>query len=337
MITSFASFALLLASHAAQDLDEHEEPCEIEAPSLAYRVEPFVDLYFTLQRLAVSYEETPAVEGLDVAVELARELGVELNGAFDSYALAAVVGCENAEQAVRAFAKLPVTVPTRERPEVPLRARASELARALARAEPAFRSELWPAHEGEITQARARIEGEFDKHFPRCIELAARELGFPSMPQRIPIFLVHDMAAPRSLTQHDSDGRAVVFVAVSNRDGSQLYDAILHEALVAADMTSRGSVLDRLREKLERAGIGRERREWHALPRVLLQVEAGEIVRRIVEPTHRHRADAEGLYAAGGRSSLLAWRIWLEHLDGKLEVEAALDAIVREVAGPEKR
>ncbi|MFN0243505.1 MAG: hypothetical protein ACKVWV_11490 [Planctomycetota bacterium] len=337
MIASIASVALVLASHAPQDLDEHEAPCEIEAPSLAYRVEPFVDLYFTVQRRAASYEETPAVEGLDAAVELARALGVELHGAFDTYALAAVVGCENGEQAARAFAKLPETVATRARSEVPLRAPAVEFARALARAEPAFRSELWPAHADEIAQARARIEGEFDQHFPRCIELAARELGFPSMPQRITLFLVHDSPAPRSLTQRDADGRGVSFVAVSNRDGSQLYDAILHEALVAADVTSRGSVLDRLRERLERAGFGRERREWHELPRVLLHVEAGEIVRRIVEPTHRHRADAEGLYAAGGRSSLVAWRIWLEHLDGKLEVEAALDAIVREVVGPDQR
>lgn len=338
VIATAVALALAAAVGAAQDLDEHEEPCAIVTPTLAYRVEPFVDLFFMVRRLAANEESAPEIEGLDAAVAAARALQENLASSLDWGVIEGLLGdCDSGEKAVRRFAALPETFSTRARKDFALRAPALELARALAAAEPAFRAELWPAHEGDIAQARARIEGELGPRQARCLEAVTRDLAFVSTPLQIPVFLVHDGPWPGAVTQRDDGDRGICFVSVRIADGTQLFEAILHETLHALDLAGRGDTLDRLRQKLEQAGIARGSSELRDVPHALMFVEAGETIRRIVEPAHLHYGDSSGVYARLGPSALQVRRIWTEHLDGKVDREAALDAIVRAASPPVKR
>ena len=131
--------------------------------------------------------------------------------------------------------------------------------------------------------------------------------------------------------QGEEGAGCYVHVRASFGSASQLVETILHEATHALDVAGESDVLDQLRERLERAGIDRTDRLWRDVPHALIFVEAGEVVRRVVDPEHVHYGEAAGAYARIGEAGAVVRRVWTAHLDGEIELESALERIVAEV------
>jgi hypothetical protein len=88
------------------------------------------------------------------------------------------------------------------------------------------------------------------------------------------------------------------------------------------------SVLDRLRARLEKAGFTRRDREWRDVPHTLMFVQAGETIRRIVDPKHEHYGVTAKYYDKVRAIADVELAAWTAYLDGKTTREAALEKIL---------
>src|SRR6266571_4949810 len=73
------------------------------------RTKPFIDLYFYIYKLASSDEKLPPIEGLEPAIEAARQVPM-YQPLIDLW----LFSCENAPDAERVFSQLPETFKTRQ-------------------------------------------------------------------------------------------------------------------------------------------------------------------------------------------------------------------------------
>jgi hypothetical protein len=87
-------------------------------------------------------------------------------------------------------------------------------------------------------------------------------------------------------------------------------------------------VLPILRRKLIAAGIPQADRLFRDVPHTLMFVQAGETIRRVVDPAHKHYGDVYGYYAKVPRATEAVRPAWEAHLRGELAQDAALDRIV---------
>ena len=94
------------------------------------------------------------------------------------------------------------------------------------------------------------------------------------------------------------------------------------------------SVLDVLRARLEKAGLTRRDREWRDVPHTLMFVQAGETIRRIVDPKHEHYGVVAKYYDKVRAIADVELETWTAYLDGKTTRGEAIDRFVSEFSTP---
>lgn len=302
------------------------------AARLDLRSSPFVDLHFWVRHLAAEPGGTAPTQPILDAVAVAAELDRDLGGPLAWGPIEGLFGdCRNSADALAVLEKLPETFELRSGRKVELRQRARRLVESLAAAEPGFLETVWPEHRRAIDAARKRIEAGFAPRAEACLAYVAESLGLSASDLAIPVHLVFEIPSPGAVTQRDDDGHGVCFVAIQGVEGTQLFEVILHEATHALDIaTKEGSVLDELRSRLEKAGFTNRDRMSRDVPHTLMFVQAGETIRRKVDPKHEHYGVAAGYYDKVRAVADVELPAWIDHLDGKSTRE---EAIARIVAG----
>jgi len=325
-----AALALLAGLASAQTL------APAAATRLDFRESPVVDLFYLSRALAAdaTAEVPPALAG---AAKAAHELNGALGGSFLAWGPVAglLPGCESASDVTRAFAGVPETFEVRPGTSVKLREHALALAGAMEAAEPTYLAEIWPAHRKEVAGARARLAEGFEPKEAACIAFHLERLGMKDPGLAIPVYLTVRAPFPGAVTHRGVGGRGVCFVSVRDAEGSQLFETVLHEATHALDVALPGaSVLEDLRGRLEKAGLGPRDPVLRDLPHTLMFVQAAESIRRTVDPEHEDYGDVSDYYERAGPLAEAVRGLWRDHLEGKLTREEALDALVEAAVPP---
>lgn len=320
----------------APQIDEAQPAAARPPTRLDLRVDPLVDLYQQVRAWAASREPEgipPAVlasPDFKEAVEAARAVSAQLGrsplafGVLDRQ----LEGLESFEDLIGDFEALDGPVRVLGGAEVDIREEAVRFARALAAAEEAFLTDFWPEHEALIEAARSELEQTLVPKQAECLEFMLASLGLEDPGDVVPVYLVRSAAAPGAYTYRRQDGGGLCFVSV-DPGGGLLSETILHEATHAIDLLSRdGGVLNTLRARLLEAVPDRRDPIHRDLPHLLMFIQAGETVRRLIDPEHVHYGEARQLYSRQAHLSDVALPVWKEHLDGRLTREEALDRLL---------
>ncbi len=97
------------------------------------------------------------------------------------------------------------------------------------------------------------------------------------------------------------------------------------------------SVLDLLRARLEKIGLTRRDPDWRNVPHTLMFVQAGETIRRIVDPKHEHYGVTSKYYDKVRAIADVELAAWTAYLDGKTSRDAALEKILASVRDAKKQ
>ena len=301
------------------------------------RVEP-VAVFLNAVRAAAA---SSAGEGASLPAEYEAALAParRLNEGFGRNTLAwgvidrQVEGCPNAAALLDRFRELPETVRLFPSGTAPLRDPAVELGQALVALEEDWLARRWPAHAALLDAARRDIAASFAPHEAACFAHMLDGLGMTDPKAEIPIYLTVDAPWPGAVTYRRRGGGGICFVSVKDHVGTLLYETMLHEATHALDvLTPSGEgVLERLRARLEEAGVEPRDRRMRGVPHTLMFVQAGETIRRVVDPRHVHYGDAAGYYDKVRAIADAELPVWRAHLDGELSRDEALDRIVTAV------
>ncbi|HVS12872.1 MAG TPA: hypothetical protein VMV46_03030 [Thermoanaerobaculia bacterium] len=301
------------------------------------RVEPAVALWTEARALAESRGEPNGP--LAPLVEALRALGAKLPrgqgwGRFDG----ALLGVGTTEEIASRLAGV-TTVRLRAGSEIEVGAEVQGVVAALRAVDAPFRAELWPQRRAAIEASRADVEARLLPRQAEAFALMLRSLGMDDPGRAIPVYLVHDSVWPGATTYRDRDGTGYCIVAVDREEnrGSALLEIVLHEATHALDIASqlaaRSSVLTRLRDRLRAAGLGPEDDAFRDLPHTLMFVQAGETIRRVVDPRHVHYGDGPSTYYDRVPHARLVRDLWIAHLDAKVTLDQVLDRLVDAATG----
>jgi hypothetical protein len=343
MLRFLLAFAFGGAIAISAPFAQEPAPAPSTGVHLRLRVEPFVDAFAHVrhgaEKIAAEPTSADAPTELAAAVAIARALERDLGSPL---LWGPIEGCiasaRSAAEAREHAAELPEKRELRSGTTLALRGRALELIAALERYEPVHRATLWPENEAALRAAATELERRL---LPREQELFAQlrqHLGFEVAELEIPVLLVRRGAAPGAVTVRDASGRGACFVALEAGAGTLLDETVLHEAMHALDLASPRSVLAELRARLGAAGFGPRDRELRDAPHALIFAEAGELVRRLLDPEHRSYAEVHGIYARLGAYAAELPVLWRRHLSGELDRAQTLDALVAAVrASREKK
>jgi hypothetical protein len=321
------SLLLLVPTTAfSQAVATKSQSKETNQRRLDVRVNPFVDLYFFIYKLSSSSEKPPEIEGFAEAVEAARQIP------FNATLVDLIpFQCETAADAVRAFAQFPETYKTVTGEIKPLRERAVNLAKALALVEKPFREKVWPKHRVLIEQAATKVAQTLGPKERECFSYLTSHLGMKDADYVVPIYLVAETPWPGGFTMRGKESsHGICLLSVIAHQGLQLFVAILHEAIHALDLETKGSgnVLRALNDRLLKAGFDKNDLVVKFAPHLLVFIQSVETVRRKLDPSYR--AYDEGVFVRPGLQPLVTVElpVWTAYLDGKISQEDALNQIV---------
>jgi hypothetical protein len=301
-------------------------------PRLDLRIEPAVDLWNHGRALADSRGEVPGPMAELVAA--IRAVGAKLPrgagwGRFDS----GVIGITGAEELAARFAKVG-NLQLRGGGEIDLSIEMAAVAAILRATEPAFLAEIWPARQAAIVAGHEHLEEHL---LPKQAEAFAAMLAGLEMTDPggvIPVYLVATAPWPGATTYRGRDGGfCVVAVDQSEYGEGALREIVLHEATHALDLAAGESVLSRLRDRLREAGLGPADDAFRDLPHTIMFAQAGETVRRVIDPRHVHYGDGPSTYYDRVTHGRLVRDLWVEHLDGKLSTDQVIERLVAAATG----
>jgi hypothetical protein len=313
------SASILLAEPAAPT-----STIEVQRPS------PLLDMHFWVRKLASEKGEIPSISGLAAAVEIVRELDIQLGrpglplspvwGAVDLQVFRATTATDFA----KAAAALPETLTF---PGVSLpRSGIVRLAEAYSLLERPFLEQVWPWHRKMIDHAVETLEQDL---LPHTVEVYAdihRFLGFPVPARPIPLLLVAEAPRPGGVTYVAEVGRGLCLVGVDAAAGSQWLETVVHESIHALDLAGE-SALDTLRQRLGTLEPKLPAREAWNVSHALMFAQAAGTVRRVLAPRHRDYGEVEGVYSRLPKASEVvvpAWQAWMR---GEITRDAALARI----------
>ncbi len=300
---------------------------------LDFRVSAVVDMHYYVRALA-DRENVP-IEYAE-AVNAVRELNDALQNAMAwGFIESNLEGCRTFDDVIREFGDLPESSRLFGGRRIQLRSLAINLATAAGKAFPAFEKEVWPQHETSLATARKRIDADLMSKQAECFSFMFEKLGIIDPGVEIPVHLVVDAPFPEAFTHRRVGGGGMCFVGVANAPGSQLYESILHEATHVLDIASEDrGVFVELRGALSQAGVSRRDAVYRDLPHTLMFVQAGETIRRIVNPDHQHYGDVAEYYQRVGPVSEIVRKHWTSYLDGQMSREDAVAKMVEEAVPP---
>jgi len=300
------------------------------------RVKPFVDLHFYVYKLASGDNKLPDIDGFAQAVEAARQTPL-----YPTLIDLLLFNCENAADAERAFSKFPETYKTRQGSAIPLRDRSVQLARSLAVIEKPFLEKLWPQHRDSIQKAAASVAQILEPKEQECFDYLTRHLGMEASNYVVPIYLVAEMPWPAALTATGKEsGHGVCVINVGASQGSDLFAAILHEAIHALDAETSGSgnVLIEFQNQLLKNGFTKDDFVVRNAPHFLVFIQSIETVRRFLDSSYQPYD--RGVFIRPGLVPLVKIErpIWTGYLDGKYSRAEALNMMVAAfVKAPKQR
>lgn len=320
------SFVFLLAALANEAVTSSATSAQVNKKRLEFKVKPFADLFFYVYRFSSSTEKPPDIDGLTQLVESARQLPITLTLANE-----VTFEMENAAAADAAFKQLPETFKTKKGDTVALREKAAPLGQNLVAFEKTFGEKIWPRHKVRLDEAAKKLEHTLGPKEQEAFDYLTQHLGMASAESIVPVYLVVETPWPGGFTMWGKDEtRGVCVISVEKFDGSQLFTAVLHEAIHALDLETKGSgnVLVELRARLLKAGFKEGDLVVRHGPHMLVFIQSSETVKRLLDPSFQPYA--EGVFTRAGLQPLVKVElpIWTAHLDGKLTRAQALDQMV---------
>ena len=293
---------------------------------LEFRISPFADLFFYVYRFSSSSEKPPDIEGLTPAVESARQIPIVL-----TLANQITFELENAAAAETAFKQFPETYKTKKGETVALREKAAPLGRTLVAFEKTFTEKLWPQHKVRLEAAATKLERTLGPKEQEAFDYFTRHLGMDSADSTVPVYLVVETPWPGGFTMWGKDEtRGVCVISVATYDGPELFTAVLHEAIHALDLETKGkgNVLVELRGRLLKAGFKEDDLVARHGPHMLVFIQSSETVRRYLDQSYEPYT--KGVFTRPGLQPLVKVElpIWTAYLDGKISREQALDQMV---------
>lgn len=293
---------------------------------LEVRVQPFLDLYFFVYKLSSGAEKPPDINGFAQAVEAARQIPFSLT-LIDLIPFQ----CKNAAELEKAFSRFPETDKTKKGEIIPLRERALRLAKSLEAIEKPFLEKVWPQHKILVEQAAARVAQTLRPKEQECFGYLASHLGMEEANYIVPVYLVAETPGPGGFTMWGKDrDHGVCVLSVTVLKGSQLITSILHEAIHALDLETKGkgNVLVELHDRLLKARFAEDDLIVRHGPHMLVFIQSSETVRRYLDSSYQPYAD--GVFARPGLQPIVRVElpIWMAYLDGKLAREEALNQMI---------
>ncbi|WP_197041564.1 hypothetical protein [Chondromyces apiculatus] len=296
---------------------------------------PLIDLHFFVRAIASGDAPSPGIAALDEAAKVARELETELGSPLGWGLLEGnLPAARSAAELVDVFGRLPERFELRlTGKSIAPRAGAVRFARALLAAEEAFLAQVWPRHQEALTRASGALARTLAPRERACFDFIHQHLGLELPAEPLPVALVAQGPRPQGFTFRRPGGRTLSVIAVEGRPELLVLETVLHEAIHALEVHSggRGSALDQLRARLGAGGVTDADPLSREAIHGLIFIQAGETVRRLVDPSHRHYGEVAGVYAKAQRSASVELPIWKDYLDGKLTRDAAIERIATEL------
>jgi hypothetical protein len=293
---------------------------------LELRVSPFADLYFFVYRLSSNPEKAPGIEGFAQSVEAARQLPMILT-------LLDVIPfeLENSAATEKVFAQFPESHKTSKGEVIRLREQAMRFARSLGVVEKPFIDTIWPEHKLLIEKAAAGIELTLGPKEQECFDYLTHHLGMEKAEYIVPVYLVAETPWPGGFTMWGKDkSRGVCVLSVTTYQGSRLITALLHEAIHALDLETKGkgNVLVELRDRLLQAGFAADDEVVRHGPHMLVFIHSSETIRRHVDSSYQPYN--EGIFVRSGIEPMVKVElpVWTAYLDGKISRDEALKQMV---------
>ena len=305
---------------------KEENPWASQKRRLEYRIHPFADLYFYVYRFSSSSDKVPEVVGLAQSVEAAKQLPL-VQTLVDQLPFE----LENSAAAAKAFAQFPENYKTKRGEDVALRAKAAPLANALTAFEEPFMKQVWPQHKVLIENVVKNVEKTLGPKEEELFDYFTRHLGMEKAESTVRVYFVAETPWPGGFTMWGKDEtKGVCVISVTALKGPQLFTGILHEAIHAFDLETKGkgNVLVELRERLLQAGFKEDDVVVRQAPHLLVFIQSSEVVKRYLDPSFQPYS--EGIFTR----PVLQWMVnievpnWTAYLDGKISRDEALNRIV---------
>src|SRR5262245_27556058 len=300
---------------------------------LDVHINHLVDLVYVVCKYAASKSRLPDVEGFEAVVNGARRLQTDFEGWVGpglAILNSVLITCRSASEVVEKFSQLPESITTRKGTQVRIRDAAIRYAKAIEAFEPAFLKNVWPRHKQVVERAAAYIAKEFEPKEQECFDYLTSRLGMEDSQSQVPIYLVAESPWPGGFTFWGETRKGTCVSSIESYQGSALFETLLHEAIHALDMETKGkgNVLADIENRLLKAGLGESDLALRHGPHLLVFIQSAETVRRLIDPSHRAYGEREqGVYARLKSLSDIELPAWTAHLDGKISREDAVDRI----------
>jgi hypothetical protein len=295
------------------------------------RINHLIDLDYMVHKYAASKSEAPnKVEGFEDLVNVVRQSQTEF-GAGLAAIHSVLITCKTASEAMDKFSQLPEFITTRKGTQVNIREGAIRYARALNTFEPAFLKDIWPQHKLVVERAADYITKNFDPKEQECFDYLIKRLGMEDSVYQAPIYLVAEGPWPGGFTFWDRTRKGACVISVEVNQGSALFETILHEAIHALDIETKGdgNALAEIERGLLKSGLSESDLAVRHGPHLLVFIQSAETVKRLIDPSHRAYGEGEnGVYARLQALSDIELPVWIAYLDGKITREDAVNRIV---------
>ncbi len=306
-----------------------------DASRFEFRTNPLLGLHMYL-RAAAGREEAVQLDGAAEAMDALRRVEEALGGPSAWGMVEPIIASSADAPTLQGFVqRLPVSSRLRDGREIALREPMTAYARALAVVEPAFRKDIWPAHEQAIERAPQRLSATFKGREADCIRHLQDALGMRDPGVVVPVYLVAEAPAPAAFT-HRGRGGPICIVGVDEADDGLLAEMVLHELIHALDVTTAdqpATALNRLRAALVDAGVQPSDGAHRDLPHTLMFAQAAATVRELLDPGHQAYGEARGYYAKLPEAFAAVAPAWSDRVAGRLDVEQAVTRIVAAATG----
>ena len=327
-LLALITIALLVATLPVAPVTQSQSQSRPAAQTrrLEFRVHPFADLFFYVYRFSSGSDKAPEIEGLAKSVEAAKQVPL----------VATLVNqlpfeLENSAAAAKAFSEFPENYKTRRGEDVALRAKAAPLAQSLVAFEESFLKQVWPQHKTLIDKAVATLEQTLVPKEAESFAYFTRHLGLEEANSTVRIYFVAETPWPGGFTMWGKDAtRGVCVISVTAFQGPQLMTTVLHEAIHAFDLETKGTgnVLVELRDRLLKAGFKTDEAVVQHAPHLLVFIQSSETVKRYIDSSFQPYS--EGIFTRPALQPLIKVElpIWTSYLDGKISRNEALNQIV---------
>ena len=326
VLLALIAIALLVATLPAAPVTQSQLRPAAQKRQLEFRVHPFADLFFYVYRFSTGSDKVPELDGLAKSVEAAKQLPLVL-----TLADGLPFELENSAAAAKAFAQFPENYKNRRGEDVALRAKAAPLAQSLVAFEEPFLKQVWPQHKTLIEKAVATVEQTLVPKEAECFAYFTRHLGLEEASSTVRIYFVAETPWPGGFTMWGKDAtRGVCVISVTAFQGPQLMTTVLHEAIHAFDLETKGTgnVLVELRDRLLKAGFKPDEAVAQHAPHLLVFIQSSETVKRYIDSSFQPYS--EGIFTRPALQPLIKVElpIWISYLDGKISRDEALNQIV---------